>query len=262
MARKEQKPPKAKIPPDHPFSDIVSEAYRVFTYPKPSSIEVCEGCCMDADIEADFFRPPIAELPLHYVQDWFFAACDPAGIARDTWGYLLPRILEILAVDEDPASVGLEVSLNRFETGNPENWSPEEWQVLDRFQRAYLKREMARERGCLDDTLCMFALAGWPLESLFEQVAASPDTELVLRLWRDWCAYCIPGRDSIWITAFWNSPGNTRAFEFYTSEAMHDRMTRIAFAEDTPEDIAEKALSVASVIETHADWAMGGLSGS
>ncbi|WP_170331532.1 hypothetical protein [Ruegeria arenilitoris] len=254
MARKRQKPLKAKIPPDHPFSDIISDAYRLFAYTKPTNIEVCEGCCMEADIEADFFIPSISELPLHYLQDWFFAAYDPKGISKATWGYLLPRILEVLAVDEDLASVGLEVSLNRFETGNPNNWSHDEWQVLDRFQRAYLKREIERDNCYLDDTVCMFGLAGWPVETLFEQVAETPDAVLVQRFWHDWCASCIPGRESVWITAFWESPGNSKAFAFYTSKALYDRVTRVAFGENTPKDLSEKALAVASVIENNVDW--------
>ncbi|MFA3918002.1 hypothetical protein [Ruegeria hyattellae] len=207
---------------------------------------------MEAEIEADFFGPPIEELPLHYVQDWYFAAYDPQGIAKATWGYLLPRILEILAVDEEVAAVGLEVSLNRFETGNPENWSPDEWQVLDRFQRAFLRREIERDTEYLDDTLCMFALAGWPLGDLLDQIAATPDATLVRRLWSDWCKGCRPGNESIWITAFWEHPGNITVYEFYTSTALYSRIEKLALAQDTAPELAEKAIAVASVIETYA----------
>jgi hypothetical protein len=254
MPRKHQKPLRAKLQPDDPFFQIISDAYAVFDYAKPSSMDVCQNCCMDADIEADFFSAPIAELPLHYLQDWFFAAYDPNGISKGTWAYLLPRILEVLAADEEAASVGLEVSLNRFATGNPNNWYAEEWRVLDRFQRAYLEREISRDTGYLDDTLCMFALAGWNLDSLFAQVAASPDTKLVERLWNDWCRNCIPGRESVWITAFWESPGNSKAFEFYTSKLLYDRFTELALDDRTEKRLAEKAFAVASVIEQNGYW--------
>lgn len=249
MVRKQQKPVSAKIQLDHPFFGIIGDAYRVFAYPKPSSIEVCVGCCMEADIEADFFNPPIDELPLRYIQDWFFAAYDPNGVAKATWAYLLPRILEILALDEDVANVGLEVSLNRFATGDSGNWTSEEWQILDRFQRCYLNREIAREGEPLDDTICMFALAGWPLDSLFEQVADQPDDVLIPRLWNDWCRGRVPGRDSIWITAFWGSPEKTQVYEFYTSEVLYNRAAALALADETSPDLAQKALEVAQVIE-------------
>lgn len=254
MVRKQQKPLKAKVPRNHPFFDIIEEAYSVFAYSKPKSIEVCEGCCMDADIEADFFNPPIEELPLHYIQDWYLAAYDSKGIAKPTWGFLLPRILEILAVDEDVSTVALEVSLNRFETGNPENWSPDEWRVLDEFQRVFLAREIERESEFLDDSVCMFSLAGWPLEDLLDQVASTSDAKLAQRFWNDWCDVRVPGREAVWITEFWDDPDKTKAIDFYTSKTLYDRMENLAFAADTMPELSAKALAVASVIEANASW--------
>jgi len=253
MVRKQQKPLKAKIPTDHPFFDIISEAYRVFARYKPKSLEVCEGCCMDADIEADFFNPQIDELPLHYLQDWYFAAYDPKGVAKSTWGYLLPRILEILALGEDVSNVALEISLNRFETGNRDNWTSEEWQILDEFQRHFLLREIESTTvNYLDDTICMFRLAGWPLEDLLDQVVSNSDVILAQRFWNDWCNGVVPGRESIWITAFWDSPDKTTVFDFYTSTALYTRMVNLGFADDTEPEISTKALAVASVIEANA----------
>ena len=249
--RKQQKPLKAKLAPDHPFFEIIEEAYRVFAYDTPESTDVCVGCCMDADIEADFFTPPIREMPLHYLRDWFFAAYDPGGVSKRTWGYLLPRVLEVLAFGEDPASVGLEVSLNRFQTGVCENWNAAEWEVLDRFQRAYLVRGMSQGEDNLDDILCMFGIAGWPLQDLFDQVSAFPDEVLVRRFHRDWCF----GRPSIWITSFWEGGGNSAAFEFYTSRQLYERIERLALDPGTERELAEMAMRVASVIESFASWA-------
>ncbi len=248
--RKQVKPLKAKLEPDHPFYSIIEDAYQVFCYDTPSSTEVCVGCCMDREIEADFFSPPIRDLPLHYLQDWYFAAYDPSGVSKRTWGYLLPRVLEVLAAGDDPAMVGLEVSLNRFQTGVRENWSDAEWAVLNRFQRAYLERSMSQGEDYLDDILCMFGLAGWPLQELFDQVSAFPDELLVRRFHRDWCL----GRPTIWITAFWERSGNTAAFEFYTSRRMYERFEMLAFDPETNPDLAEKAMQVASVIVDFASW--------
>lgn len=85
MTREPSEPIAARVPPGHPFFAIIEEAYRVFAYPRPRNIGVCEGCCMDAGIEARFFDPPVRQLPLNYVQDWYFAACDPGGIDKETW---------------------------------------------------------------------------------------------------------------------------------------------------------------------------------
>ncbi|BCW90976.1 hypothetical protein sos41_41530 [Alphaproteobacteria bacterium SO-S41] len=211
---------------------------------------------MGDKIRADFFNPPIAELPLHYVRDWYFAAYDTGGVPRETWVYLLPRILEILASGEDIAAVGLEVSLERFDTGNAEKWSAREWQILDAFQRRYLRRNIEEGKDPLDDVLCMFALAGWPVPALLEQVAATPDEVLARKLWRDWCDGRVPGRESIWITAFWKSPGNSTVFDFYASPILRDRMEALTLDETTAADLVAKASAVVQVIE--ANTASGG----
>jgi hypothetical protein len=252
MTRQPAAPVEAKLLPGHPFFDLIDEAYRVFVYPRPASIEVCE-CCMDADIRADFFNPPIRALPLSYVHDWYFGAYPPSGVAKETWGYLLPRILEILAAGQDVSSMATEVSLNRFATGNPDHWSKAEWQVLDRFQRLYLQHQVGQENDYLDDVICMFRLAGWPLGHLLDQVASVPDDKLALRLWNDWCRGRPSGNESVWITAFWEMPDNSAVFDFYTSRAMYDRMEALALADDDAA-LAAKASAVAAVIEASSNW--------
>ena len=247
MPRKQPKPLEGKVAPDNPFYGIIQDAYAVFDYDKPTATGVCVGCCMEPDIEEDFFRPDIADMPLHYVRDWFFAACNP-GLSKRIWGYLLPRVLEVMACDLDPANVGLEVSLSRFPTGDRQQWSKAEWEVLDRFQRLFLVQSMTSKQNYLDDVLCLFGNAGWPLEDLFAQVTAMPDKLLVERLWSDWCL----GRPSVWITAFWEGGGNTAAFDFYTSQEMQERMERFALDEATAPDMVEKAMAVASVIYSAA----------
>lgn len=243
-----------KIGADHPLFDLIEQVYRVFAYPKPHSTGVCEHCCMDPQIEADFFNPPIRELPLAYVRDWYFAACERRGASKATWGWLLPRILEILAAGDDVATVGLEVSLARFDTGNPGNWSGEEWHVLDSFQRQYLALQIEDGRDNLDDVLCMFRLGGWPMEDLLEQVAAFPDHVLARRFWRDWCEHHVPGREAVWITAFWEAPDNTTAFDFYTSPSIHARMEGLALADETYPELATQASAVVGVIEAEVNW--------
>lgn len=245
--------PGAKLAPDHPFFPIIQDAYREFAVPKPSVTDVCD-CCMDKDIEADFFNPPIEEMPLTYVRDWYSAACDTGGLSKSTWTYLLPRILEVLATRQDVASVGLEVSFQRFDTGNPDNWRPSQWDVLDRFQRAYLTRTIEQGPEPIDDILCMFTLGGWHLPDLLGQVSAMPTSALAECLWRDWVKDHVAGREAVWVTAFWEGGANSAAYDFYTSQSLYDRMTAFGLADDTPAELATKALAVAMVIEQEADW--------
>ena len=248
-----QRPPvEAKISVDHKFFSIIEDAYRVFAYPKPTSTDVCERCCLDARIASDFFVPPIRELPLRYVQNWFDAAYSGEGVTRETWGYLLPRILEILASGEDASVTSFEISLKRFDTGSPKKWSSGEWAILDRFQREFLRYKIESGNDALDDVICMFRLAGWPLEDLLDQVALTPDATLAQRLWHDWCRGCVPGREGVWITTFWESPDNTTVFDFYTSHELYAKMEALALADDTEAELAARASAVASVIEASA----------
>jgi len=237
-----------KVAEGHPFFDIIEEAYAVFDYPKPTSTEVCH-CCMYAEIEADFFNPPIRQLPLAYVRDWYSAAYDPEkGVAKATWGYLLPRLLEILASGEDVSDVAFEISLRRFDTGNPENWSKAEWAVLDRFQRMLLHHRIEDSTEYLDDVICMFRLAGWPLDDLTAQVETASGEALALRLWNDWCSWPLPGRESIWVTAFWNSPDNSKILAFYTSDRLYEKIEALALDDNTDPELASKASAVASIM--------------
>ncbi|WP_439814499.1 hypothetical protein [Zavarzinia sp. CC-PAN008] len=254
MSHQPPDPIRAKVLPGHPFFDLIEEAYRVFTYPKPIDTGVCKQCCMDREIEADFFNPPIRELPLRYLQDWFFAAYDLTTMPKETWGYLLPRVLEILAAGEHVASNGLEVSLSRFDTGNPDRWSPRQWTVLDEFQRSFLRHTIDHTQDALDDVLCLFKLGGWPLASLQEQVINAPVGALVQRLWRDWCGSSAPGRECIWTTTFSPKHDRSRARAFYTSRDLHDRLMAFAFDDDTDANLCARACAVLEVIEMDASW--------
>lgn len=235
-----------------PLIDIVEQAYRVFAGPKPPTTGVCERCCMTAAIEADFFNPDIHELPFSYINDWFCAACACDGIPMSTWSYLLPRILDMLAVGEEPSMTGLAVTLSRFDSGNPQNWTSEQWSVLDAFQRSYLRWYIENGPDFLDEAVCMFRRGGWPLEGLLEQLLSVPDDVLAARLWRDWCNDGWHG--AIWVTAFWEGKENGQMFEFYTSVELHNRMTALALSDHAAKDLAAKASDIVSVIEANADW--------
>ena len=104
----------------------------------------------------------------------------------------------------------------------------------------------------MDEVLCMFRLAGWPLTDLLEQVASMPTPLLAERFWRDWCADHVPGREDIRITPFWKSPDNSEVFEFYTSRSMYERFSSLALSGDTDRELALKAMAVAGIIESHA----------
>ena len=244
----------AKIEPDHPLYALIQDAYRAFDCHKPSDVDVCTQCCMPEDMAAVFFRPDIQDLPLSFVREWLNAACATEGVGKDLWTYLLPRLLEVLATGTEPASVGIEVSLKRFHTGVPDQWSDAQWSALDRFQRGYLESGFGPESlwpsWYLDDILCMFTLGGWSLDDLLEQIRQMPDEALARRFHKDWCSE-FGGYGSIWTTAFWDKSDGAQAMEFYTSDELRGRLEALALSDTCKEDVAQMASDVVSVIENN-----------
>ncbi len=102
----------------------------------------------------------------------------------------------------------------------------------------------------------MFTLAGWSIEDLLEQVASFSDTKLAQCLWHDWYAGHAPGREGIWMTAFWEGHEKAVAFDFYTSRKLYDRMEALALADDTDAELAARASAVAGIIEAKAAWSI------
>lgn len=242
--RTKTKGPKIKLSGDSPFTPIIEQAYEVFKGFRPSDTETCE-CCMDNNIRKDFFNHPPQDIPLNYVQDWFFGAVDPP-ISKGLWRFLLPRILEILACREDPAMVALEVSLSRFPTGDQSQWSDQEWSVLDRFQRMYLDEcETVCPGTMVDDVLCMFALAGWPIDALFEQVFEWPEEKLLRKLEEDWLSWNRHG-GSVWVTAFWDDEQKAR--QLWSSPKLEKRLLDIAMSDQTQPERAAVAFRLCDVL--------------
>jgi hypothetical protein len=254
MALRLAKPVEIQLDASHPFYAVIQDAYCVFTCLKPVSVGVCTVCCMDAKIVADFFTAPVNRLPLRYLQDWYSAAYDPRGVPKSTWIYLLPRILEGLAAEEDLSCNGYEVVLSRFQSGKPGIWTADQWDVLDRFQRTFLAAKMDRNIQFLDDVLCMFCHGGWTLDALISQVFSQPDEKIVECLWRDWCKWPAPGREAIWLTAFWDKIERATVLDFYTSQELYARIEAVALSDHVAPELAAKASSVVSVIDANADW--------
>lgn len=188
------------------MAECIASAYQAFQADTPSSLEVCRHCCMEPEIEDTFFDHPIHQLPLAYVRDWFFAASDSPTVSVQLSRYLLPRVMELLAQEQEVAMVGTEVSLTRFATGDTDRWSAAENAVIMNFVRLYLERFRPSKTKTLpedavDDVLCMLSSAGHDMNEFLEHLWNWSDEDLFALLARDWDGGY--GRPSIWSTAFW-----------------------------------------------------------
>jgi hypothetical protein len=225
---------------------VIEEAWQVFDQPAPRTTGVCVGCCMDPKIEADFLKRKARELPSAYVREWYFAAY-ANDISHDHIAWLLPRVMEMLADEEEVASVGHEVIFARLPlTGFPDRWPHAEVAVVNRFARALFERKLGeadlRFPQDIDSWLCMFGQGGIDIDPLLRQMDVLSDDDLAALLHRNWFYH---GHGSIRFDAFWSlEPAKSMAWRWYTSPTLAARMERAAMAGN------EKALDIYDLIVT------------
>lgn len=210
----------------------IAGAWQAFDLPAPLTTGVCQGCCMDPQIEADFLRKAARDLPSDYIRDWYFAAYDE-GLRHAHVAWFLPRVMEMLAAGEDVAAVGNQVALGRLPlTGFPDRWPERQAQAVQGFALAYfdalIHGDLPPAQLDLDGTLCMFGEGGVDLAPLLALLDDLPDADLVDLLHAAW-VYCGHGR--IGFDAFWSrEPARSLAWAWYTSDALRDRMEKAALA--------------------------------
>lgn len=184
------------------LQQAVDRVWRVMDGPVPSSHQACTACCLTPENDDIFFRVPRREMPITLLDDWYSAAF-AAPASPDLRRYMLPRVLDLLAQGTE-LGLGFELMLQRFDTGTPELWTEAQNAAIAEFEAAFLDAQavIPSPWGSLDDSLCMFALAGHDVDRLLARIWAWADADLITRLHHDWCT-----RGGIWIrhTAFWKS---------------------------------------------------------
>lgn len=222
----------------------IAAAWREFDLPAPATTGVCQGCCMDPAIEADFLKRKARDLPDAYIRDWYYAAHDD-GISFAHVAWVLPRVMEMLAAGKTVAAVGNEVALRRLPlTGFPDRWPDRHVAVVNAFALAYVDAlvhgRLPNGAAGLDATLCMFGEGGVDIRPLLALLEALPDRDLVKVLDREWV---FNGASAVRHNAFWSEePARTLAWEWFISEDLRHRMELAAYAGH------EKALAVHDAI--------------
>lgn len=204
----------------------IDAAWRVFDMPAPATTGVCQHCCMEPEIEADFLKRTARDLPAHYVRDWYEGAYD-ASIQHDHVAWFLPRVMEMLAAGDEVTQIGNEVAFARLPlTGFPDRWPEGEVRAVRDFAQAYfnalIHSDLPRTAHDIDTALCMFGKARLDLAPFLTLLDRLPDAKLVENLKRLWVWN---GKGRVWFTAFWDrEPERAVAWNWYTSEALRDRM--------------------------------------
>lgn len=116
---------------------IVEEAYRVFGgYRLTDTLVVCHcNCCMTEETERELIKTPLREIPSNLLAEYTNSAhgWDDGAIAREM-RYFLPRYLELIAENDPPDNIGLDICMRRIGRGGWRGkWPDDEEALIDRF---------------------------------------------------------------------------------------------------------------------------------
>lgn len=211
----------------------IDAAWRVFDMPAPADLGVCTACCMDPALAQEILATPARRLEARHLEEWLAAAYAPAPYA-DNMAWLLPRIFELLADGSQVSHLGPEVVLARLPlNGFPAAYSQAAVAAVHSFCLALLEVKLAQRDTTLDAWLCMIAKSGLDLTPFLDRIWALPDAELVALLHSNWIA---PWREGwLVLSAFWEDvPARHQLWQWYTSDALLDRLTRAMLADSEP----------------------------
>lgn len=164
---------------------VIADAYRVFAgYSIGSALVVCNcNCCMSKENERALTNTALAEIPASLLAEYTNSAhaWDDGQVACEM-RYFLPRYLELIAANDPPDSLGLDICLRRLSYARwRETWPAAEREVLDRFFDALIAASVER-----------LELAHWPVgwrlefdlaDILTLAITAGGDIDRVLAAW-------------------------------------------------------------------------------
>ena len=134
---------------------VIEDAYRIFgDYRIRGLLSVCHcKFCMTFENEHRLLNTPLREVPAALLAEYTASAhsWDDGPVARE-FRYFLPRYLELIAVNDPPDALGLEICLRRLGTSTwRETWPQQEQDVIDRFFDVFIVASLPR-----------LELASWP----------------------------------------------------------------------------------------------------
>jgi hypothetical protein len=115
----------------------IGDAYRIFAhYEVRHSLTVCHcPSCMTVEVEHELLKTPLRQISSSLLSGYTNSAhnWNDGPVAREV-RYFLPRYLELIAANDPPDNLGLDICLRRLgQTQWREKWPPAEVDVLDRF---------------------------------------------------------------------------------------------------------------------------------
>jgi hypothetical protein len=121
---------------------LIEDAYRLFgAYTLKDTLTACHcNCCMSEANAHLLIKTPLRDIPSPLLAEYTNSAhdWDDGPVARQM-RYFLPRYLELIANDDPPDTMGLDICLRRLgQAGWRSKWPDREVALLDRFFEAFL----------------------------------------------------------------------------------------------------------------------------
>ena len=169
-------------------------------------------------------------LTLTDIREWLSAAAghDPDHAAL---GWLLPRLLELLAEGAEVAVAGNEVALRRLaESGFPNAWPADEVAAVEEMCLWALDGLITRRGDDLDGFLCMISLGGLALDPFLARLDALSDADFAALCVANWWCGGWPDLPS---SPFWPpGPDHARVRDWYLATETILRIDRAGQAGD------------------------------
>lgn len=166
------------LPPTPELAAVVEEAYVLFApYTIGSVLYVCHcNVCMTRETERQLTSTPLREISARLLGEYTNSAHDwnDGQVAREM-RYFLPRYMDLMARNDPPDSMGMEICLRRLAPAQwRTTWPRAEADLIDRFFDALVRGAMERldvipwEREAepkvdMEDILTMIVRAGGDL---------------------------------------------------------------------------------------------------
>lgn len=164
---------------------IIEEAYRVFSeYKIGRTLTVCHcNSCMTEENESLLIKTPLRSISASLLAEYTGSAheWDDGPVAREM-RYFLPRYLELIAANDPPCTMGLDICLRRLgHAGWRAKWPDLEVRLLDRFFDALLVS--ALEQLDMDEWPAGFRLRFAIIDVFTMLITAGGDLDRVLAVW-------------------------------------------------------------------------------
>lgn len=171
------------LPPTPELARLVDEAYDVFRpYTIGSALVVCHcNVCMTDETERALVGTPLREISALLLSEYTNSAhpWNDGQVAREQ-RYFLPRYMDLIARNDPPCNMGMEICLRRLmEAHWRTNWPAPQADLIDRFFDALVRGAMERlevipwEREAdpkvdMEDLMTMIVRAGGDLPRVLD----------------------------------------------------------------------------------------------